>query len=109
MSASRIIPVERKRGITNFDQLLGLALEYNLGAKVYSMLGEKGHGLVEKVKPIIVKKATDENGDFLRNWKDMTSIEKAALVEAVHTSEPWLENLPPPWRIRIGGVSRVSW
>jgi hypothetical protein len=46
--------------------------------------------LVEKVKPIIVK-TTDENGDFLRNWKDMTSIEKAALVEAVHTREPWLE------------------
>ena len=68
--------VERKGGITNFDHLHGLALEYNLGAKVSSMLVEKGHGLIEKIKPIIVKKATDENGDFLRNWKDMTSIGK---------------------------------
>ena len=91
MSSSRIIPVERKRGITNFDQLHGLALEYNLGAKVSSMLVEKGQGLIEKIKPIIVKKATDENGDFLRNWKDMTSLEKAALVEAVQAREPWLQ------------------
>ena len=46
---------------------------------------------IRKHLQIIIVKTTDENGDFLRNWKDMTSIEKAALVRAVHTREPWLE------------------
>jgi hypothetical protein len=36
------------------------------------MLKEKGHGLIEQIRPIIIKKATDDNGDFR---KDMTSIE----------------------------------
>jgi hypothetical protein len=34
------------------------------------MLKEKG-----QIKPIIIKNATDDNGDFLHNWEDMTSIE----------------------------------
>jgi hypothetical protein len=89
--SSRVIPVERRRGIVNFDQLLGLAQEFNLGSKVISMLEERGHGLIEKIKPIITKHATDENGEFNRNWKDLTALEKASLVEIVHKREPLLE------------------
>lgn len=72
ISSSRIIPVERKRGITNFDQLHGLALEYSLGAKVSSMLKEKGHGLIEQIKPIIIKKATDDNVTTGRTWHQLS-------------------------------------
>jgi len=74
---SRVIPIERRKGVNNFDQLLRLTQEYNL------LFGEKGRGIIRK-------NATDENGVFSSNWKGMTSIQQAALSKAVHEREPWM-------------------
>jgi hypothetical protein len=87
---SRVIPIERRKGVYNFDQLLSLTQEFNLGNKAYSLFGEKGRGIIQILKPILHKNATDENGVFTSNWKMMTSIQQAALCEAVHEREPWM-------------------
>ena len=91
MSTPRVIPVERQRGVCNFDQMLGLAQEYNLGAKVSGMFANKGQLVRERVTPLIRKMATDENGIFVRTWREMTTLWRAELVHAVHGREPWLE------------------
>jgi hypothetical protein len=85
-----VIPVERRKGVNNFDQLLRLAQEYNLGNKAYTLFGEKGRGIVQIVKPILRKNATDEFGVFTSNWKGMTAIQQAALGKEVHEREPWM-------------------
>ncbi|OXV07285.1 hypothetical protein Egran_04950 [Elaphomyces granulatus] len=87
---SRMVPIERRKGVNNFDQLLTLTQEYKLGDKAYSLFGEKGRGIIKILKPIIRKNATDENGVFSSNWKGMTSIQQAALGKAVHEREPWM-------------------
>ena len=91
MMSSRVIPVERQLGTTNFDQMLGVVQEYNLGAKISNMFANKGQLLRERVKPLIRKVATDENGIFFRTWKGMTTLWRAELVNTLHRMEPWLE------------------
>jgi hypothetical protein len=66
--------------------MLGLVQEYNLGAKISSMFDNKGQLLRERVKPLILKISTDENGVFARTWRGMTTLWRAELVHAVHRS-----------------------
>ena len=89
--STRVIPVERQLGITNFDQMLGIVQECHLGAKISNKFANKGQLLRERVKPLILKVATDENGVFVRTWKGMTTLWRAELVNPVHRMEPWLE------------------
>ena len=85
-----MIPVERKKEVNNFDQLLRIAQEFHLGSRAYNFFGDKGRVFCQTLKPIINKKATDENGIFIRSWKIMTSTQQAALAAVVHEREPWL-------------------
>ncbi|KAN0072014.1 hypothetical protein V8E54_009743 [Elaphomyces granulatus] len=74
---------------------LGIAMpipetRYLLRVQSACRLAERGGLLVQSVKPIIIKHATDENGVFSRGWRDPTSIERAALADATHRVEPRL-------------------
>jgi hypothetical protein len=89
-SPARVVPICRKKGLNNFDQMLGIAQEYNLGYKVCSQFAERGRLISAGLKDLIKKHATDEYGAWSRGWKDMTTIERFSLVEAIHKVEPWL-------------------
>ena len=89
-SAPRVIPISQKKGLTNFDQMLGIAQQYNLGHKVCNQFAERGRLVLAGLKDLVRKHATDENGVYSKGWKDMNTLERFSLVEAVHKAEPWL-------------------
>jgi hypothetical protein len=51
------VPEEKRKGISNYADLLSLAREYKLGDNASRDLFHKGSGLIAKVKPILLRNA----------------------------------------------------
>ena len=85
---STIIPISERKRVGSFDQLLRLAEEYKLRGKVCRLFADKGRQLRSLIKPIIMKHATDDDGTFRRNWKELSSTEQARLVVSVLRPTP---------------------
>jgi len=83
-SAVRVVPIHRKKGISNFDQLLDLAQEYNLGHKACSRLAERG-GLLGYDWFGLVKNEKMAPGVFLLNFRhNLVDIEEEPFLYSSH-------------------------
>ena len=78
----------QSRKVLDLPRLRPLAEEFKLGRKVCNLFADNGRKIINHVKPIITKHATD--GVFRNSWKNLTSTQQAALVGLVHDVEPRL-------------------
>jgi hypothetical protein len=80
----RLITVDEKDTYEDFcHQVKGIAIVTGCYP------GERGRGLVRTLKPILNKNATDENGVFMKSWKEMTSIKQAEAVRGAVAAPPF--------------------
>jgi hypothetical protein len=57
------------------------------------LLLHNGHDLVMAVKGMLGKIATDSSGIFSANWRMLSSMQRAALVNTIHKMVPQLEGI----------------
>lgn len=92
-----VVPADREEGTLNYGHLLEIAKEFRLGQEAYTSLANKGSELRSRVRPIIVRYATNNKGEFVVRWQDMTSIRREGLVALVHEVAPWLAHFEEGW------------
>jgi hypothetical protein len=87
------IPISRSTGIVTFNQLFALSEEFKIEAKVSRLFANSGSRIIKLAKPIITKHATDSSGRFTKNWRMLSSTQRATLVRFVSDAEPRLEGV----------------
>ncbi|KAN0079575.1 hypothetical protein V8E54_004789 [Elaphomyces granulatus] len=70
----RKVPEEKRKGISNYGDLLSLACEYKLG--------DDASRLISKVKPILLRNAVELDGSFQRTWHRMDPIKMGHISAA---------------------------
>jgi hypothetical protein len=68
------VPEEKRKGISNYGDLLSLAREYKLG--------DDASRLISKVKPILLRNAVEPDGSFQRTWHRMDPIKMGHISAA---------------------------
>ena len=78
------VPINRKKGIVSYSQLLKLANQFQLGRKAYSLFVDNGSKVSKAVKPIVAKHATDSCDKFCTSWRNLSATQQAGLVSLTH-------------------------
>jgi hypothetical protein len=91
------VPEEKRKGISNYADLLSLARLYKLGDNASRDLFHKGSGLIAKVKPILQRNAVEPDGSFQRTWRRMDPIQLGHITKEVHKVVPWLQCFEASW------------
>jgi hypothetical protein len=92
-----LVPRTEMKGVENFSQMLEIGERFDVGRKAFTMFSEKGSRITGRVKPLIAKHATDDDGIFRTRWQDMGCNEQSNLTELVHRAEPWLLRFERGW------------
>jgi hypothetical protein len=92
-----LVPATKQKGISNYADLLSLARQFHLGDEASRDLFGKAAGLILKVKPILLRHATEPDGRFHKAWNSLSPIRHANIIRDIHKVAPWLQRFEEAW------------